>query len=84
MSIVKKDLATAPQDPKISLEIDNGDLKALNDVVTKYNFVNEQAALRFAWFLLLNAENNNVYIDLTGEKKKVTPNEALLKPDVIE
>jgi hypothetical protein len=62
------------------LGINNGDLQALNEVVEKFDFADDQAALRFALFALLKAEKNVLYVD-EGEKKVIlTPSRASLKP----
>lgn len=66
-------------DTKINLEIDNGDLQALKESIEKFGFIDEQAALRFALFALLKAENNKLYVD-EGEKRVIiTPSATSLK-----
>lgn len=66
-------------DTKISLEVDNGDLQALNEVVDKFGFIDEQAALRFALFVLLKAEKNVVYVDEGDKKVMFTPSAQAIK-----
>lgn len=66
---------------KISLEMDNGDLQALKAVITKYNFKDEEAALRFALFVLLNAEKNVVYVDEGEKKVALSPAQKLINSD---
>lgn len=41
--------------PKLTLEFNNGDLRALTDVVTKWKFIDEANALRFAIAVLTEA-----------------------------
>lgn len=77
MAIAKDPSSTNSQ---IKLSVDNGDLQALKEVVEKFSFVDEQAALRFALFALLKAEKNVLYVD-QGEKKVVlTPSRQSMKP----
>ena len=67
------------EDKKISLSFDNGDLQAIREAIEQYNFINEEALFRFALFILLQAENNNIFIEEGGLKKQVAPNISLLK-----
>lgn len=65
----------------VVLEFDNGDFQALKEVIAKFGFIDEQAALRFALFALLKAERNVLYVD-EGEKKVVlTPSQQLINQD---
>lgn len=75
MAFRKKSTSTEIQ---LDLEVDNGDLEALKQVIAKYHFTGEEAALRFALIVLLNTENNNVYIDKNGQVVKITPNPSLI------
>jgi hypothetical protein len=77
MSVVKKIITENPA--KWSLEIDNGDLQALREVIEKYKFKNEEALLRFIMFVLLKAEKNAVYIDEGEKTVALTPARHLLK-----
>lgn len=58
---------------KIYLEVDNGDLKALNLIKDIFGFNNFQSLLRFALVILLRADNKTVYIDENGKRVKLTP-----------
>lgn len=77
MSVTTKILAEEPK--KISLEIDNGDLQAITEVMKKYNFKDEEAMIRFILFVLIKSENNTVYIDEGEKKVALTPAQHLLK-----
>lgn len=64
----------------IDLRVDNGDLQALNEVMEKFNFKDEEAALRFGLIVLLNAdETGNVYVERGDQKVKIAPNPSLFK-----
>lgn len=77
MSVLKKTINETP--PKIALEVDNGDLQAINEVMQKYNFKDEEAMIRFILFVLLKSEKNVVYIDEGDKKVALTPAQHLLK-----
>jgi hypothetical protein len=70
MAIIKKTESTPTQ---LELSVNNGDLQALNEVITKYGFVDEEAALRFALYVLLKAEQNAVYVKEGSRIVSVTP-----------
>lgn len=73
MAITKKLESTATS---LSLIMDNGDLRALVEVIEKFGFVDEQAALRFA---LLKAEKNVIYVDQGDKKVVLSPSSSILK-----
>lgn len=77
MAIIKRETPGKPGE--LDLSFNNGDLEALNDVIAKYNFVDEEAALRFALIVLLRPEDNSVLVKEEGKLVSVTPNEKLLK-----
>lgn len=79
MAIQKKAIEGEPT--KISLEMDNGDFQALKQVISKYHFKDEEAALRFALFVLLNAEKNVVYVDEGEKKVALSPAQKLINSD---
>ncbi len=66
---------------KTILSVDNGDLQALKEAVIKFNFIDEQAALRYALFALLKAEKNVLYVDQGDKKVIITPSAQSLKTD---
>jgi hypothetical protein len=69
-----------PQDQKITLSIDNGDLKGLNEVIEQYDFKDEEAAIRFSLLVLLKAEDNAVWIKENGVPTRYVPTDKQLKP----
>lgn len=66
-------------DNSTNLSFDNGDLRALKEAIDKFNFIDEQAALRFALFALLKAEKNVIYVDEGDKKVVLTPSQQLIK-----
>lgn len=85
MSIMKlpQDSTTiSPKEGEAFFKFDNGDLQAVKNVLEQYGFIDEQAMFRFALFVLLETENNNVYIEQGGLKKLVNPNPLTLRKEV--
>jgi hypothetical protein len=76
MAIVKRPETT---DQMLVLGFDNGDLQAVREVIEKFHFLDEQAALRYVLFVLLNAEKNVVYVDKGGKILVVNPNPQSLR-----
>ncbi len=75
MAIVKiTNLNGEAENLKSTFSFDNGDLQAIKDAMEQYSFVDEEALFRFALFILLQAENNNIFIEQGGLKKQVNPN----------
>lgn len=58
---------------KLTLEIDNGDLLKIEEVIKKWSFKNEQAFLRFAVSLLIETEDKDLWIKSNGEPTRVEP-----------
>ena len=67
------------EDKKNTFSFDNGDLQGLKEAIEQYNFVNEEALFRFVLFILLQAENNAIFIEQGGLKKQVNPNPSSIK-----
>jgi hypothetical protein len=66
---------------KLGLEINNGDYKALRRIKEKFDFVDEEAALRFALAVLSQTSGDTVYIeDASGSKVGLQPSASLRKP----
>lgn len=64
----------------LQLKFDNGDLKVLGLILTKWNFKDEESLLRFALAILLKAENRSVNIrDTSGSDVTLKPTDDLLK-----
>lgn len=68
------------EDQQRMLKLDNGDLKGLREVIEKYGFKDEEAALRFALLVLLKAEDNAVWVVENDGPSRYVPTENLLKP----
>jgi hypothetical protein len=69
MSVVTK----YENDNKLFLEIDNGDLSNMQEVIKKWNFKDEQALWRFCLSLLLSTQDKTLWIKEEGERIRVTP-----------
>ncbi len=67
---IKKDV-----DDLLELELNNGDLKVLNDIVKKWNFLNKESAIRFALAVLATSKPG----DLRNDGDVITPTDQLLK-----
>lgn len=79
MAIVRK--PDASDDQKLGLEINNGDYQALKKIKDKFNFVDEEAALRFALAVLSQTAGDTVYIeDSAGSKVGLQPSDSLRRP----
>lgn len=48
---------------EISVKIENGDLAALDDIVSRYKFKDEASALRFALAVLYKAAGTDVVVN---------------------
>jgi hypothetical protein len=72
-----------PNKPKLIADIDNGDLQGLDRIMEKYGFVDYQAALRFAMVVLLDAEDNKVYVKKDGSTTVLQPNDKLINRSVV-
>lgn len=62
----------------IVLNVNNGDLEALNNIKDKWNFKSEADVLRFALAVLKQADKQVVYIDQEGSKVGLTPSDDLV------
>lgn len=80
MAIQASNDNSSTTDPKVILTVNNGDLSALKDVLTKTRFINEEAFLRYALVALLRAEDGRVYIKQNGEIVALRPDDSLIKP----
>ncbi len=61
------------------LNIDNGDLVKLKEVLNKLSFKDYQSLIRFSISLLLLNEEDYITIKLDGEKKDMIPSKDLIK-----
>lgn len=65
----------------VLLNVDNGDLEALKQIIAKWNFKNEESTLRFLIAVTKQAEKEIIYIDQGGQKVGLTPSEDLVNND---
>ena len=61
------------KDGKLFLEIDNGDLDKMEEVLTKWNFKDEQSFWRFSLSILIETEDKALWIKTNGEPTPVAP-----------
>lgn len=74
MAVKSKD-----ENGKLILEIDNGDLEKLNQVMDKWSFKDHQALLRFSISILILSEDESISIKMNGSQRSITPAADLLK-----
>ncbi len=67
------------QDNKLILEIDNGDLAKLNEVMEKWSFKDYQSLLRFSVSILLLNEAKSFGLKIDGTQQEIIPAKELLK-----
>ncbi len=67
--------------PGVILNIDNGDLQALEKIKEEWGFISEFDALRFALAAMVQAEDHILYVKKGKTKIGLTPGEELLKKD---
>ena len=58
---------------KLILEIDNGDLTKLEEVIRRWNFKDEQSLLRFSVSLLLETEDKELWMKSEGRPIPIAP-----------
>ena len=76
MAITRR--ADQSNNDQLNLDINNGDLAALRAVQSKFNLASEEAVLRFALAVFVQAKNDTIYIeDLTGTKTGLQPSDQL-------
>jgi hypothetical protein len=64
---------------KLILEIDNGDLTKMEEVLKRWNFKDEQAFLRFTVSLLLETENKALWMQENGNPVPIAPAKHSIK-----
>jgi hypothetical protein len=64
---------------KLVLEIDNGELSKLKDVMKRWSFKDHQALMRFCISLLYLSEEQSVSIKMDGIQQPLAPSSDLLK-----
>ncbi len=68
---------------ELTLKINNGDKKALEQITEEWKFKDAESALRFALAVLVKAVtigNKKLSIEENGKNTTLVPGEALLKP----
>jgi hypothetical protein len=66
------------QGDKLTLEIDNGDLTKMQEVLRHWNFKDEQSFLRFYLSILLETQDRELWIKSNGALVQIKPVESLL------
>jgi hypothetical protein len=59
---ISRDDTTDPTRPKLVAQIDNGDLQAIDNVISKWGFRDETSMLRFIFAVMLQAKDNIMYV----------------------
>ncbi len=66
---------------RLPLEIYNGELAALNEIMRKWKFKDYKAALQFAIAVLTKAETPQVSIFEKGRQVRFSPSKEILRKD---
>ncbi len=69
----------AQKDDEITLKIDNGDLKKMEEVLTKWNFKDIQSFWRFSISILLQTEEKKLWIQENGNPILIAPADHSIK-----
>lgn len=72
-------VTSTKKDDKLILEIDNGDLTKMKEVLDRWNFKDEQAFWRFSISLLLETEDKTLWIKEKGQPIPVAPADHSIK-----
>lgn len=68
-----------PDDPKLKITINNGDLAALDRAMKKWDFKDEESLLKFSIAVLLSANGKALYTKTDeGKKQTLSPVDTLL------
>lgn len=79
MAIVRNPVDQSFED-KIILEFNNGDFKALNEIVTSWGFKDIESAIRFGIAALVKASEKKEFgITEKGKPTTISPADSLLK-----
>lgn len=79
MAISFNEITSEDGKAKGTINIDNGDLQALKDIMEQYHFINQEALLRYALVALLKASDNKLYIKQNGGISSMTIADNLIK-----
>ncbi len=78
-TVVTRD-SSNPDDPKLNIIMNNGDLGGLDRAMKKWNFKDEESLLKFSIAVLLSAKDGSLYTRMDdGKKQTLSPVENLLK-----
>jgi hypothetical protein len=61
------------KDNRLVLEIDNGDLTKMQEVLKRWNFKDEQSFWRFSVSILLETEDKSLWIKSNGQAIPIAP-----------
>ena len=61
------------------IKLDKGDLDALKDIMDQYNFVDQQALLRYALAVLLYSDDNKLYVSRDGSMLSLSASDQLIE-----
>jgi hypothetical protein len=64
---------------KLILELDNGDVIKLEDVMKKWAFKDHQSLIRFVVSMLILNENNSFSLRIDGRQQEIVPSADFLK-----
>lgn len=70
---------SSEKDNKLELKIDNGDKEKLDIALEKWNFKDVQSYWRFCLSVLIEAENNGLWIESNGVPVRIVPAKHSLK-----
>ena len=76
-----EDSETAKKLPGILLNVDNGDLEALESIKDKWKFKDKESVLRYALAVMSQATDPILYIEKEGIKTGLSPNPNLMLED---
>lgn len=77
MAIIKKQSSNEAE--TLDIEINNGDLVALNEIVEGWNLKDKESALRFALAVLKVSSPGSLFNEKEGQKKNLIPGNILIK-----
>ena len=69
------------EENKLILELSNGDLVNLKDVLRRWNFKDEQSLLRFLLSILMETQDKELWIKSDDELIAIAPVEHSLNPN---
>lgn len=77
---INRNISSNNENEELNLVINNGDLKALKDAVSRLGFLNEESMLRYLLAVMSKSATRSLTItDQSGTKTPLNPSESLLK-----